>query len=67
MRRFLLENLPANGFNLEEKKITVEDLLAADEVFLTNTIKGIRWVGHCDGSSYSNRLTKIIFDKLLKK
>jgi len=67
MRRFLLENLPANGFSLQEKKITVEDLLAADEVFLTNTIKGIRWVGHCDGSSYGNRLTKIIFDKLLKK
>ena len=67
MRRFLLAYLPASGLSWQEKRITVEDLLAADEVFLTNTIKGIRWVSRCGESSYSNHLTKVIFDKLLKK
>ena len=67
MRRFLLEYLPALGLGLQEKRITVEDLLAADEVFLTNIIKGIHWVSHCGESSYSNHLTKIIFGKLFKK
>ena len=67
MRRFLLERLPAFGFSVQEKTISEEDLLTADEVFLTNAIKGIRWVGNCGSSGYSNQLTKIIFDKLLKK
>jgi branched-chain amino acid aminotransferase len=67
IRRFLLEYLPAHGLSFQEKRITVDDLLAADEVFLTNSIKGIRWVSHCGGAFYSNHLTKIIFGKLLKK
>ncbi len=67
MRKFLLANLPGHGFNCQEKILTEEDLLAADEVFLTNAIKGIRWVNRCGDSSYTNELITKIFDKLLKK
>ena len=67
MRRFLLQNMAANGFSCQEQIITVEDLLTANEVFLTNTIKGMRWVAHCDEVSYTNRLTTKIFQALLKK
>ncbi|MEO6317098.1 MAG: aminotransferase class IV [Chitinophagaceae bacterium] len=67
MRRFLLENLPERGFAVEEQIITETDLLGADEVFLTNAIKGIRWVSHCHDANYTNHLTTSIFDKLLKK
>jgi len=67
MRRFLLENLPANGFSVQEKPITEADLYSADEVFLSNAIKGIRWVGHCGDSTYNWPLTKAIFHKMLKK
>ena len=67
MRRLLLQNMPAGGFSCQEKIITTEDLLTADEVFLTNTIKGIRWVAHCGEVAYTNRLTTTIFDQLLKK
>lgn len=67
MRKFLLATLPGHGFKCQEKNLTEEDLLAADEVFLTNAIKGIRWVARCGDSSYTNQLTTRIFDKLLKK
>jgi branched-chain amino acid aminotransferase len=66
MRRYLLANLATNGFTVKEEPITVEDLLAADEVFLTNAIKGIRWVSHCGEIVYKNRVTTSIYKKLLK-
>ncbi len=67
IRRFLIENLPLNGFHFHEKQISVEDLLAADEVFLSNSIKGISWVRECNQSTYTNNLTTAIHSKLLKK
>jgi len=67
MRRFLLERLPVNNFSIQEKTISEEDLLVADEVFLTNAIKGIRWVGQCGAARYSNQITKAVFSKLFKK
>ena len=43
MRRFLLENLPLHGFRTTaEASITPEDLLAADEVFVSNAVRGLR-------------------------
>lgn len=44
MRRYLLQSLPAAGYTVLENRITAEDLLLADEVFLTNAIHGLRWV-----------------------
>ncbi|MGN6248910.1 MAG: aminotransferase class IV [Ginsengibacter sp.] len=41
MRRWLIENLP---FKIEERTITKEDLLLADELFLTNSISPVRWI-----------------------
>jgi branched-chain amino acid aminotransferase len=66
MRKYLLENLQQNGFAIKEKEIFVQDLNEADEVFLTNVIKGIRWVSHCGDTVYKNSLTNSIFNKLLK-
>jgi len=67
MRRYLLERLKGEdrGFKTEESIITIDNLLHADEVFLTNAIKGIRWVKRFRGTTYgnitSNLLTGIIF------
>jgi branched-chain amino acid aminotransferase len=66
MRKHLLENLALNGFTIQEQEISVDNLLAADEVFLTNAIKGIRWVGHCGTATYTNQFTTRIFTRLLK-
>lgn len=40
MRRYLCEQL-----NISEKPVTSNELLEADEIFLTNAVKGIQWVG----------------------
>lgn len=44
MRRLLLERLPHCGIAVSEKALSPEELLDADAVFLSNAIRGIRWV-----------------------
>jgi branched-chain amino acid aminotransferase len=65
-RKYLLQNLAKNGFVVKEQDMTVDDLLAADEIFLTNSIKGIRWVSYCEDNAYKNEITAQVFSKLLK-
>jgi branched-chain amino acid aminotransferase len=66
MRRHLLASMPRAGFEVEERTVTFEDLLAADEVFLTNAIRGIRWVAAFREARYKNTLTTILYQKLFK-
>lgn len=62
MRKHLLRSeLP---FKIEEKPLTVEDLENADEIFLTNAIQGIRWVGLFRDSSYGNATAAILHEVL---
>lgn len=57
MRRCIMEKTG----QIIEKSLSANDLLAADEVFLTNAIKGIRWVRSLDDSRYNNEQTKQIY------
>ena len=50
MRRHIMEKTP-----VQEKSLTRDELLSADEVFLTNAIKPVRWVGEIDGRKYVNK------------
>lgn len=52
LRDLLLRLLPPAGYPVLEKSICFEELLQADEVFFTNAIRGIRWVGHCEGKVF---------------
>ncbi|WP_212002320.1 aminotransferase class IV [Chitinophaga sp. HK235] len=62
MRKHLLKTeLP---FKIEEKPLTVEDLENADEIFLTNAVQGIRWVGVFRDSSYGNATAAILHEVL---
>jgi len=62
MRKHLLQmDLP---FPIIEKPLRVEDLVNADEIFLTNAITGIRWVGSFRESSFGNA-TAVILHELL--
>jgi branched-chain amino acid aminotransferase len=56
MRRHLLEVLPKAGFNVQEKVTTREDLEGAEEVFLTNALKGIKWVKSLGAATYGCKL-----------
>jgi branched-chain amino acid aminotransferase len=48
-REWILQVLPAVGVEVEEVAIDFDRLLAADEVFLSGTVKGIMPVGRIDG------------------
>jgi len=60
MRRYLVEKLSGSVYSVLETVVTTEDLVQADEIFLTNAINGIRWVQLFNGKNYSNQQTKAI-------
>jgi branched-chain amino acid aminotransferase len=62
MRRHLLEKLKAKNadFKAEESIVTIDNLLHADEVFLTNAIKGIRWVKQFRDTTYGNTISSFL-------
>lgn len=59
-RRFLLQLLPSAGYVVHQQPLTLDDVLDADEIFLTNAVRGIRSVGKCRDRHYSSSLTKEI-------
>lgn len=65
MRRRLLEVLPKAGFSIQEKATTAGDLEEAEEVFLTNALRGIRWVRSFGGMTYGRRLINLLETALL--
>ncbi len=65
MRRVLIERLPSIGMRVEESCLSVDDLIGADEIFLTNSIYGIRWVKQLKEQKYKNELTQLIHKKII--
>ena len=61
MRSHLLSQLPSQGYNVIEKETSIEDLLNADEMFLTNAVSGLRWVGEFKEKKYVNTIASKIF------
>ena len=61
MRRNVIERIKEK-YSVEERAVTVKEIYEADEIFLTNAIKGIRWVKSLDDHTYSNKLVKGIYD-----
>jgi branched-chain amino acid aminotransferase len=64
LRRWLLSILPEAGFQVKEQPVTPEELILADEVFLSNAIRGVRWVaafaGAGAGATYGNEITAAV-------
>jgi aminodeoxychorismate lyase len=61
MRKFMIDQLAATGFTCNETAITVDELLNADEVFLTNSIYNLRWVKSINDNNFGNTLTQKIY------
>ncbi len=59
MRRYITEKLPVT-----EKSLHIDELLTADEVYLTNAIKKIKWVGEIGNIKYDNKQIKRLNDLL---
>ncbi|HOZ84232.1 MAG TPA: aminotransferase class IV [Niabella sp.] len=57
LRAWLLDQWP----DIRESPSRFEDLWNADEVFLTNAIRGIQWIKQIESKEYSNSITKQVF------
>lgn len=66
MRRWLLKCLPSIGIEVKEAAVETNDVLNADEIFLTNSIYGLHWVEKCAGKIYGNKLAKKIFESCIQ-
>lgn len=70
MRKFLIENLSEwlslKGLELKERSLSEADLLEADEVFLTNAIRGVRWVEKFRDKTYAKQTVSEISSRLLQ-
>jgi branched-subunit amino acid aminotransferase/4-amino-4-deoxychorismate lyase len=68
MRQVIIEIIKKEGFYLQDDcKLTMQDLLNSDEIFLTNSIAGIRWVVAFRQKRYYNKSSKFLIKMLNKK
>jgi branched-chain amino acid aminotransferase len=65
MRRYLLESMLRAGYKVREQPTGPDDLLQADEIFLTNALKGINWVRSFRGSTYTSRLAADLYQRFI--
>lgn len=66
MRNYLVEKLRDAGYPVKIGVVTITDLEFADEVFLTNSINGMRWVGQYGKSRYTNATIVEIYNRFIK-
>lgn len=66
MRRWMLEKLVLENYNVSEKILTVGDLLHADELFFTNAIYHIKWIKSFREKTYRNSEVKKIYSTILQ-
>jgi len=65
MRRHLINCLKKESYPFSETKISVDEIMQASEVFLTNAIVGIRWVKNIGNSNYTNQLSSLFHQKFI--
>jgi branched-chain amino acid aminotransferase len=57
-RKFLLREMPKADWNILERPIRPADLRQAEEVFLTNAVRGIRWVKLFGDRNYGKQYSR---------
>ena len=67
MRRYLLEQLKTNSYRIRQDEVSEQDLLEADEVFLTNSIYDMRWVRAYRDRQYSPDKSYSIYEKIIRR
>ena len=65
MREILMDTLKKQGWAITEKGINVEEVMEADEIFLTNSIYNIRWVKELDNKDFGNALVQKIYSTVI--
>jgi branched-chain amino acid aminotransferase len=65
MRKYLLKNIPFIDIVVSEANCSIEDLMNADEIFLTNAVYGMRWVKQFQDKSYTCNLSSSLYQLLI--
>jgi branched-chain amino acid aminotransferase len=58
MRMKVINTALANNVKVYESSLTPQNMLIADEVILTNAIRGLQWVGQYKSKQYGNLITR---------
>lgn len=67
MRMYVINIALKNNFKVYETSILPQNLMVADEIFLTNSIQGIQWIGSYKSKRYFNTISKEILLKINQK
>ena len=65
MRKKIIQEISSSGWQIFEKEISIEEVLNADEVFLTNSIYNIRWVKQLEQKEYGSTITQKIYAAII--
>ena len=66
MRRWFLEKFELKNYTVTEKAVSINDLLNADEIFLTNSLYLLKWVRKFRNKTYTNLKIKEIFKEVIQ-
>jgi branched-chain amino acid aminotransferase len=66
MRKQIMHIATENKILTFESPITMYTLLNGDEVFLTNSVNGVQWVGQFKEKFYTNKMAQFFTEKLLQ-
>lgn len=66
MRRLLIGRMKELGLEVFEEAISLERLLAAEEVFLSNSTYGMRWVKEIGGVKYRQDQSLSIYQNIIR-
>jgi branched-chain amino acid aminotransferase len=65
MRRFLIEELKLRDYIVYQKPLKEEDIQAADEIFITNAIIGMKGVKAFRDRLYTSSVSAEIYNQVL--
>jgi len=66
-RHLLMRHAQKIGLKVNERSIQLKDLESANEILLTNAIKGIEWVSSFKRKRFFNKCAKILLNSLNQK
>ena len=61
-RIYFMQLANQHGIECKEEKIHPNDVLEADEIILTNAVKGVQWVEFYEGKVYGNEMGRRMFE-----
>ncbi|MFL5808292.1 MAG: aminotransferase class IV [Flavisolibacter sp.] len=63
MRKYLIAELKSSGRVIKQQEVSEEDMMNADEIFITNALVGIRWVHSFKEKTFTAQQTQSIYKK----